>query len=75
LEARGLVVEARGKVRRGEFVSKAVQEGGNEQYVVHLDVGGRTVIATFETARDTITTFLPPEEDKVGLGPSAAHLW
>lgn len=44
----------------------------NTQYVVSLEFAGIEVIATYETARDTITTFLPNKQEKVTLVTTGA---
>ena len=60
-----LVKRVREAIKENKSVTAAKKiSKSNIQYVVNIDFEGNEIIATYETERDTITTFLPNNPGK-----------
>lgn len=63
-----LVKLVRDAIKENTFVTAVKKiSDSNTQYVVNLEFQDINVIATYETERNTITTFLPNQREKITL--------
>lgn len=67
-EYKDLVLQVRELIQQNRNItSRKVLSPTNTQYVVELEFAGIDVISTYETERNTITTFLPNKDNKVTI--------